>query len=154
MGTAVSVSLKLVATPWWECARERKTWVSESRVDVAALNTKWKKKWMILKMLPQWGIFQGFFLTMHLASCYSFKHTLNSCFVLCCKQFLKKDAICLCIKTRGMLTRAVSPFCLLKETRLTLCIVQYMETTQDMFIPQINIEIFFSLTSVSFYFFP
>lgn len=92
--------------------------------------------------------FSGIFLTMHLASCYSFKHTLNSCFVLCCKQFLKKDAICLCIKTRGMLTEAVSPFCLLKEIRLTLCIVQYMETTQDMFIPQINIEIFFSLTLV------
>lgn len=35
--------------------------------------------------------FSGIFLTMHLASCYSFKVTLNSCFVLCCKQFLKKD---------------------------------------------------------------
>lgn len=56
------------------------------------------------------------------------------------------------MKTRGMLSRAVSPFCLLKETRMTLCIVQYMETTQDMFIPQINIEIFFSLTPVSFLF--
>lgn len=51
-----------------------------------------------------------------------------------------------------MLTGAVSPFCLLKEIQLTLCIVQYMETTQDMFIPQINIEIFFSLTRVPFSF--
>lgn len=52
-----------------------------------------------------------------------------------------------------MLTGAVSPFCRLKETRWTptVCIVQYMETTQDMFIPQINIEIFFSLTPVSFF---
>lgn len=51
-----------------------------------------------------------------------------------------------------MLTGAVSPFCLLKEIQLTLRIVQYMETTQDMFIPQINIEIFFSLTCVPFLF--
>lgn len=53
--------------------------------------------------------FSGIFLTMHLASCYSFKHTLNSCFVLCCKQFLKKDAICLCIK-RGHVNRGSFTF--------------------------------------------
>lgn len=48
--------------------------------------------------------FSGIFLTIHLASCYSLKHTLNSCFVLCCKRFLKKrkkDAICLCVKNKG-----------------------------------------------------
>lgn len=65
--------------------------------------------------------FSGIFLTMHHASCYSFKHTLNSCFVLCCKRFLlwRKDAICL-YKTRGTWTETVSPFCLLKEIWLTL----------------------------------
>lgn len=39
-----------------ERARER-----ERRAAAASKHTKWKKKWMILKMLPQWGIFQGFF---------------------------------------------------------------------------------------------
>ena len=44
-----------------------------------------------------------------------------------------------------MLTGAVFTF-------LTLCNVQYIETTQDMFIPQINIEIFFSLMCVPLHF--
>lgn len=31
------------------------------------------------------------FLTMHLASCYSLKVTLNNCFILCCKRFFKNN---------------------------------------------------------------
>lgn len=124
------------------------------------LNTKWKKKVNDFKNVTSVRIFSGIFLTMHLASCYSFEHTLNSCFVLCCKQFLKNKRCNLSVckkKTKNKTKGHVKPgqvhlFCLLKEIRSTLCIVQYMETTQDMFIPQINIEIFFSLTRVSWLF--
>lgn len=147
--------LKLVATSWWNCALERKVWMSERRRGARReIQSERKSEWF--KNVTSVRKFSGIFLTMHLASCYSFKVTLNSCFVLCCKQFLfcflKKDAICLCIKRRGVLTGAVSPFCLLKVMRLTLRIVQYIESTQDMFIPQINIEIFFFFNMFPLYF--
>lgn len=135
--------LKLVATSRWNCALERKVWMSERRRGARReIQSERKSEWF--KNVTSMRKFSGIFLTMHLASCYSFKVTLNSCFVLCCKQFLfcffKKDAICLCIKRRGVLTGAVSPFC------------QYIESTQDMFIPQINIEIFFFFNMFPLYF--
>lgn len=114
-----------------------------------------RKKWMIFKMLPQWGFFQGFFWQCILHRVTASNTRLNSCFVLCCKQFLKKKRcnLSVCKKTKGHVKPGqIHLFCLLKEIRSTLCIVQYMETTQDMFIPQINIEIFFSLTCVSWLF--
>lgn len=108
-------------------------------------------------MLPQWGNFQGFFwpciLHRVIASDTCWEAVLY-CAVLiyihvytytwtCIRiHVYMYSAICLYIKTRGMLTRTVWPFCLLKEVQLTLCIVQYVETTLHMFIPQINIEIF------------
>lgn len=92
-------------------------------------------------------VFSGIFLTMHLASCYSFEHMLNSCFVLCCKKFLNRCNLSVC-ENKGHVNRQFHLFCLLKETPWTLRIVQCMETTRDMFILQINIEIFFSLISV------
>lgn len=57
---------------------------------------------------------------------------------------MEKDAICLC-KNKGRVNRD-SLTVLSAEGNM---IVQCVETTQNMFIPQINIEIFFSLSKVS-----
>lgn len=114
------------------CSGGRKTpavadW-RRSRGTVAALTERKKKKkandfkTTTTKNVTSVRNFSGIFLTMHLASCYSFKHTLNSCFVLCCKRFFygeKKDAICL-YKNMGHVNRDSFTFCLLKEIWLAL----------------------------------
>lgn len=82
--------LKLVATSRRECAREGKTRTSGSGAEYEV-----KEKVNDFQNVTSVRNFSGIFLTMHLASCYSFRHTLNSCFVLCCKQFLKKmQSVC------------------------------------------------------------
>lgn len=69
--------------------------MSDSRGDVAALKHEVKEKVNDFQNVTSVRNFSGIFLTMHLASCYSLEHTLNSCFVLCCKQFLKKmQSVC------------------------------------------------------------
>lgn len=87
--------LKPVATSRRECGIGKKKKTEENRgrqerrraAVTTLMSTNGNKKWMIFFYflnVTSMRKFSGIFLTMHLASCYSFRHLLRSCFVLCC----------------------------------------------------------------------